>query len=242
MGGLAATASGLQAAQSSLLVWSHDLANANAPGFTPETPLTVAGASVAPVVGPAGGNIGSGSYVASVGQWGTGAITETSISTDLALRSSGAFLVGVGGTKLGFTRNGAFQWRNGGLYTVTGLPVLSSQSQPIRVPIGTPLRNVAIDGHGGVTVNGTPTGQVLGIVYPNLSVATVGGPGGAILLPPGTPIGNAAPGDVVSGALNGSGVSMTTAMMGLLSAEQVYVINTRTLDAQSQSLQTIAGL
>lgn len=249
--GLGAARSALTSQTQGLAVWANDIANAQTPGFVASVPsfgeslrtVTAQGAwANAPLAGQ--GRLvsqGVGVTLAGVVPEGveTSTVTATGRPLDVAVQGAGYLVVEApqGGRLL--TRDGALTVDAAGqLLDAQGDRVLSSTLTPIRVQPGSSVSIV----DGRVLANGVPVAT--------LAVATVPNPAG--LLPEtggryaatpasGAPIIAAArPGELLTGFLDNTALSLAQMFAGLMETQNGYELAAKVV-SQAQTLANLAA-
>ena len=198
---------------------------------------------------PAGLTLGTGARpVATVRNYGQGALQQTSSSFDLAVNGAGFFQVQLPDGMLAYTRDGSFQIDSQGqLVTNNGLVI----DPGIVVPEG--VKEVAIGQDGVVTA--TVAGQTQPIQLGQLQLAT-------FINPPGLqPLGQNLFGETAASGvpvvnvpgLNGAGlinqgyveaanVNVVEELVGMIQTQRAYEINSRAITTADQMLQRISQL
>ncbi len=242
-------AAGLTTAQAYLNAIGNEAANADTPGFGASLPVVDAAApyqgraTTAAIEGvPAPGLLAldAGSVVASTPTGWTGTPTPTNTPTNLAINGAGFFVVQTPSGGIAYTRAGAFTPDANGQLV---LPNGSRLTPPVTIPPGATW---SIGSDGQVTVNA--------IVQAPIQLATFANPGALLNLGDnlwapsadsgaaqlGTP-GSAGVGTLVSGAVNGSGVSLSQAFSDLIAAQSAYEANATALKVGQQALQSLTS-
>ena len=249
--GLYTAASGALVAQSQIDVIANNLANVNTAGFKRSLlqvqaqplreisryqtdPGRAPGARVNGVATAADvGALGNGSQVYDTPAiFEQGAIAATGNDLDVALSGPGFFTIRDGNGALSYTRDGAFvEDAQGYLTAQNGDRVLERNGQPVQLP---QQGQVQIARDGTISVNGTPTGQQLGIVEFANTVA---------LRPQGSQrfvdTGGATPRaatntSALQGSLEKSNADVIGSMLGLITAERWYQANLNVAQSQDQ--------
>lgn len=164
---------------------------------------------------------------------------QTSNPLDVALTGNGYIEVRQSDGKIGLTRNGSLQLNaQGQITTALGMPLVP----PISLPKGTQPSDINVASDGTVSVGGR--------AYGKLSVVNVTAPDE--LLPQGNsvygitaasgPAKTATGTTVKQGYLEQSNVDMTSEMTNMEQAQQVYSMNSKVIDIESQMGQIAATL
>lgn len=234
--GLYVSAAGADAQTRRMEVLSHNMANADTPGFKEELAILQARYSRAvrdetDAAGTGGLNdLGSGVSLAdTVTNFSEGAFKRTGDTWDMAIHGEGFFMVEKDGEQL-LTRAGDFQVnREGLLITPQGFPVLSSTGTPIQIDPTQPSRvhrDGFIEHSGGGDLLALRKPQSLG------DLARVG----ENLFRPLAPLQDVAPQarHVETGFLEASDVRPTGTMMELIETSRMYEANIRMIQNHDQ--------
>jgi len=232
---------GLQISSSGVLtslyrqdVLSNNLANMSTVGYKPDIPTTMQRAPVRTEDNL--GYLPSNDLIERLGagvlaapnrvSFAQGALEMTDRPLDLAIEGDGFFVVqGAGdggeGSSLRLTRDGRFSIDSSGQVVMasTGLPLLSTQNQPI-VPPGEGV--IGIAGDGTMSQNGEVFAQVQVADVPDRSVLKKEGAG---LFNPGRAGVSPINGRVHQGAVEGAAVNEIAAMMQVTSASKAAQTN-----------------
>jgi flagellar basal-body rod protein FlgF len=163
-----------------------------------------------------------------------GPIEVTGRDLDAAIQGDGFFTVsarGAGNEQVTrYTRDGRFTLDGeGNLITVNGgHRVLDDQRRPIQLQRDMP---VTIDSTGHIAQDGTYVAR-LGVVAPNLDSLMKAGEGLYLTEEKGTPA--AAKGQVISGAVEGSGVDPVTTLTEMMETSRNVNSNTRLMQYHDQ--------
>jgi flagellar basal-body rod protein FlgG len=198
---------------------------------------------------PTGLQVGTGVRMVSTTRLqGQGSIQQTNNPLDLAIQGNGFFVVQQADGTPAYTRDGS-------LKTDAQGRVVTSDGSPLEPPISIPANalNVTIgaDGTVSVTTQGqtTPTQvgqiQIANFVNPaglsasgqNLFTATAAS-GDPQVGNPGTD----GRGSVQQGSIEQSNVDVVEEMVGLISAQRAYEIDTKVVSAADQMLQSVTQL
>jgi flagellar basal-body rod protein FlgG len=177
-----------------------------------------------------------------------GAALSTSNPLDLMIIGDGFFrvLTPDGGTA--YTRDGSFKVDSAGaLVTSSGYPI----QPPITIPAGSTSVSIGPDGGVDVVLPGaqSPTriDQITLAVFPNAAGLTRAGQnlwtessssGAAQITNPG----ENGSGDIRSGYLEGSNVSVVEEMVRMISAQRAYEINSKAIQTSDDMLQVLNTL
>jgi flagellar basal-body rod protein FlgF/flagellar basal-body rod protein FlgG len=235
------SASGANAQSKRMDVIANNLANIDTPGFKKDFPVLQARHAEAIEKGqvPQGmgrpEDIGGGvSFEEIVTDFETGTLKSTGIETDLAINGEGFFVVQKDGQPL-LTRAGNFRFTGEGfLQTQDGLPVLSTDNNPIQIDPSLP-RSFEVDG----TIRQGGDVFELAVVKPN-SLGDLVKSGETFFTPlaetPAVPLGER---QVLSGYQEQSTVNSATEMMSMIEASRAYEANVKMIQSQDQALGTL---
>ena len=248
-------ATGMVAQQLIVDTIANNLANINTSGFKRSQvdfqdlmylKMQEAGRSTANgVIAPAGFEIGSGVRPASTMRSFTeGELDNTGNWSDVAIQGDGFFQVAVPGGQIRYSRDGSLHMNaTGELCNSSGYLI-----QPA-ITVPTDARNVSIGADGTVTAfvgaNATATslGQIQIVKFAN--PAGLSGEGGNLFAEtpasgaPQTGIaGQNGFGSIQQNFLERSNVQMVTELVGLISAQRAYEINSRAIRAGDDMLST----
>ncbi|HPS56311.1 MAG TPA: flagellar basal-body rod protein FlgG [Sedimentisphaerales bacterium] len=247
-------ATGMVGQQTMVDVISNNLANINTNGFKRSqvnfqdlmyVKMREAGTEVASGINsPGGTEIGSGVKVGStVKVYTAGELENTSRPLDVAISGEGFLQVSMPNGELNYTRDGSLQMNaTGQLVTGTGYtiePAITIPSDAVAITIGQ---------EGSVSVtNGSGTVSVIGTLqlarFPNPSGLTAKGDNLlAVTEASGAAtVGQAGAdgfGTFQAGFLEKSNVQMVTELVNLITAQRAYEVNSRTIQAGDDMLQT----
>jgi flagellar basal-body rod protein FlgG len=252
-------ATGMAAEEAQLDAISNNLSNSNTVGFKKvradfqdlmyQTVRAAGTQSTATTQLPTGLQVGTGVRMVSTTRLqGQGSIQQTNNPLDLAIQGNGFFVVQQADGTPAYTRDGS-------LKTDAQGRVVTSDGSPLEPPISIPANalNVTIgaDGTVSVTTQGqtTPTQvgqiQIANFVNPaglsasgqNLFTATAAS-GDPQVGNPGTD----GRGSVQQGSIEQSNVDVVEEMVGLISAQRAYEIDTKVVSAADQMLQSVTQL
>jgi flagellar basal-body rod protein FlgG len=235
--GLYSAAAGMAAQQTRLDAVSNDIANVNTTGYKP---VRVAFRDL--VYDPAGRGAlnaavrtGAGAAATQAGRaWQPGPLQDTGRPLDLALSGDGFFEVRRADGTQALTRAGAFDVdARGRLVTATGDRV----EPAITIPRGTDPAGVHVAPDGTVTAGGRRLGRLSLVTVPAPDALQ---PAGDSLFVATAASGRPAPArgtTVIQGSLEGSGVDMGEAMVGMMEAQRSFELASRAIQMQDQVLQ-----
>ncbi len=254
---LNSAATGMQAQQMNLDTIANNLANVNTNGYKRskiefqdllyQNPRAVGAESGAGNLVPTGVEVGNGSRVVSTAKVFTqGTLTETGEELDLAIQGDGFFEIQRPDGSIGYTRDGSFKIAaSGQVVTSDGLPVLSGFQT---IPAGTTA--ITVSQTGLVTIR-TPSGdqsfqlQLVRFANP-AGLLSVGGNLLTETPASGAPeLGNPSEqgfGSIVQGYVETSNVNVVSEMVAMIKAQRAYEINSKSIQASDEMLQTINNL
>lgn len=255
------SASGMQAQQLNIDTIANNLANVNTIGFKrsrvefqdlPYQTLTMPGVTSSSTAGtqvPTGAQVGHGSRpVATRKIFAQGNYKQTDVPLDVVIEGKGFFEVTGPDGSLAYTRAGAFKMDSQGqLVTSDGFRL-----QPnIIIPPETTNISISPDGTVEVITPGQTAPQSVGniqlIKFPNPSglksqgrglFAPTGSSGAKMT---GTP-GQDGFGTLLQGFLEMSNVQLVEEMVGLITAQRAYEVNSKGIQASDQMLNTANNL
>ena len=251
------SATGMEAQQKQLNTISNNLANSNTTGFkrakiefqdmlyqqNKDAGATSGDGNVLPTQV----EMGNGTQVVSTSRVFTqGNLRETAGQMDLAIDGQGFLEIELPNGDTGYTRDGSLKvGSDGRVITSTGYPVLS---------------NFQAIAEGAESVTITPTGDVTvrtsaGSSSFRIQVARFNNPAGLRSLggnvyvetqasgtaETGNPAENGF-GRVLQGFLEGSNVNVVEEMVNMITAQRAYEINSKSIQASDELLQTVAQL
>jgi len=252
-------ATGMAAQTTNVDVISNNLANVNTAGFKrgranfqdlmyQQIKAPGAEASAAGTQLPSGIQVGLGVQTASIEYvFSEGSFQQTSNPLDIAIQGRGFFQVQLPNGEIGYTRSGSFSRdAQGLLVTATGNAV-----QPaITLPADTLTINIAQDGTVSVEQPGSVSsvvGQIQTVDFSNPSgLSHLGNSIFQATNASGQPLtGN--PGENGFGALGQgmiemSNVNMVEEMVNLIAGQRAYEMNSKSVQAADEMLQTANGL
>jgi flagellar basal-body rod protein FlgG len=247
-------ATGMSAQETNLEGISNNIANASTVGYkkqridfqdllyqqvrAPGSPTS------ATTMLPTGLQLGSGVRIVSTSrQFGQGTLTQTQNQLDVAIEGNGFFVVQQADGTLAYTRAGTLQTDGTGrIVTNEGLPL----DPPLTVPPNSTGVSIAANGKVTATVSGEQNPVELGTI----SIAAFVNPAGLratghnLFMPTAASgeaiIGNPGEdgrGTLMQGATEQSNVDIVEEMIGLISAQRAYEINSKVITTADQMLQ-----
>ncbi len=261
---------GLKNAQVGIDVISNNIANANTDGFKSSTTSFADIISNSVTTDPAL-TVGLGSRVQAITQhFSLGSMQQTGNALDLAINGDGFFVTqSATSNAVGYTRAGSFSVNGAGKLVdssgdfVQTFPVDSSgtiTSTSSAAPGVVPLTNAAGSNYTGISASAsglltasyadgstTAIGAVALANFPqasglkqmgNATWTATGNSGTATLGQAGT----GSYGSLLSGTLEGSNVDLSSQLVGLVSAQQIYQANAKAIDTDTQIMSTIINM
>ncbi len=255
---LRTAATGMSAQQMNVDTIANNLANVNTTGFKRTRmdfqdifyqQIRPAGTPTAERQSPTGLQVGLGVRAAATQKlFSQGALEESGNQLDMAIEGHGFFQVTLPDGTIGFTRDGSFK-RDGEGNVVTSDGLLLEPG--ITVPADATLISISADGTISAQVAGQDEPQVLGEIqlasFPNPAGLNAIGKnlfrkspasGEPTINAPGT----AGFGTIAQGFTEKSNVDVVTEMVGMISAQRAYEVNSRVITGVDQMLETAAGL
>jgi flagellar basal-body rod protein FlgG len=252
-------ATGMAAEEAQLDAISNNLSNSNTVGFKKvranfqdlmyQTVQAAGAQSTATTQLPTGLQVGTGVRMVSTTRLqGQGSLQQTNNPLDLAIQGNGFFVIQQPDGTPAYTRDGSFVTdAQGRIVTSAGMPL----DPPISIPANSTNVTVGTDGTVSVTTQGqtTPTQvgqiQVANFVNPaglsasgqNLFTATA-----ASGDPQVGSAGSDGRGSIQQGSIEQSNVDVVEEMVGLISAQRAYEIDTKVVSAADQMLQSVTQL
>ena len=253
---------GLDTFNEALSIVSDNIANANTTGWKANT--VDFGDLVSGLIATSDGvptSQGVGSTVLGVtSDFTTGSEIQTGNWSDLMNQGNGFFAVQNPTSKaVSYTRDGSFELNSAGLLTdMKGNDVLDSAGNTVTVAAGT--TDLSIDQFGNLS--GILTGATTPTYIDTVGVTTFSNPNGLIregnndytaganvgtitIANPIAGAGGAAQdtaGTVISGALEGSNVDLTSQMVNLIDYQADYQANSKSIETGNTLLQTVVNL
>lgn len=249
--GLGTARSALTSQTQGLSVWANDLANAQTPGFVASVPsfgealrtVTAQGTWAQTALGGQGRTLSQGVGVTLAGTLPDGADTATVTGTgralDVALQGPGYLVVEAPGGGRLLTRDGALQVdAAGNLLDAQGDHVLSAALTPIQVKPGSTV-TIA---DGQVQANGQVVATLAVGLVPNVA-GLLPESGGRYAVTPASgalTVGPAKPGQIITGFLDNSSLSLSQMFTGLMETENGYELAAKVV-SQAQTLASLAA-
>jgi flagellar basal-body rod protein FlgG len=252
-------ATGMAAQETNLEAISHNIANGNTVGYKKERidfqdllyqTVRQAGTPTGPTTtSPTGLQIGTGVRVVSTSRmFQQGTIIQTGNQLDVAIEGNGFLVIQQSDGTPAYTRNGALRLDGDGR-------VVNSEGFPVEPPITIPpdATNVSIASNGMVSV--TMPGQTTPSDVGQIQLANFVNPAGLqamghnLLVPTkasGEPqlgeAGTEGRGTLLQGATEQSNVDIVEEMIGLISAQRSYEINSKVITTADEMLRAASQL
>lgn len=259
-------ASGMIAQQNNVDTIGNNLANVNTTGFKAETAefksllyQTVQDTSTDSEgqYKPLGVQVGLGVRNSAIStNFKQGSLLETGGDFDFAIEGEGFFMVQLEDGSVAYTRNGnlVMSIGNDG-YTLTngdGNPILDANLNPVVVPAGYDIDDVAIDRFGNLTARGADgNAHTIGV---QIGLALFNNAGGLSKLGGSNYAATGASGEAnvttadksgtkfINGYLEGSNVQVVDEMVNLIVAQRAYEFNSKVINASDEMLQQANNL
>ncbi len=252
-------ATGMAAQETHLEAISHNIANGNTVGFKKERvdfqdllyqTVRQAGTPTGPTTtSPTGLQIGTGVRVVSTSRiFEQGTLQQTGNQLDVAIEGNGFFVIQQPDGNPAYTRNGA-------LRTSAEGQIVNSEGFPLEPPITIPPDATGISISANGTVSVTMPGQTMPSDVGQIMTATFVNPAGlqAVghnLLVPTEASGEAQQGEpgsdgrggLLQGAVEQSNVDIVEEMIGLISAQRSYEINSKVITTADEMLRAASQL
>jgi flagellar basal-body rod protein FlgG len=252
-------ATGMTAQETNLEAISHNIANGNTVGYKKERidfqdllyqTVRQAGTPTGPTTtSPTGLQIGTGVRVVSTSRmFQQGTIIQTGNQLDVAIEGNGFLVIQQSDGTPAYTRNGALRLDGDGR-------IVNSEGFPVEPPITIPpdATNVSIASNGMVSV--TMPGQTTPSDVGQIQLANFVNPAGLqamghnLLVPTkasGEPqlgeAGTEGRGTLLQGATEQSNVDIVEEMIGLISAQRSYEINSKVITTADEMLRAASQL
>ncbi len=235
-------AAGMAAQQQRIDAAANDLANTNTTGYKH---VRVAFRDLAYTASGTGGTndvlIGGGAAATLIGRsQQQGALKLTESPLDVALQGPGFIAVRDRAGNAALTRDGQLSTDSQNrLTTANGLLL----DPPITVPAGTPKENIHIAADGTVSSGTTRIGALRLVTVPNPS-ALQGGPDNTFRATAASGAAAAAPRTTVvtQGALEGSNVELSDAMVDMMDAQRGFQLASKAIQYQDQLMEIANGI
>lgn len=256
---LSIAATGMSAQQTQLEGISNNIANANTNAFKKQRidfqdllyqTVRAAGAQTSATTrSPTGLQLGSGVRVAGAAHiFSQGNTLITNNPLDIAIEGDGFFVVQQPDGSPAYTRSGALQKDSQG-------QLVTSEGAPLDPPILIPSDSISVTVGADGTVNAMVQGQTAPVNLGQITVATFVNPSGLHSLGRNLYIPTAASGEpmvgapgengrgtMLQGAVEKSNVDVVEEMVGLISTQRAYEVNSKVITAADEMLATATQL
>lgn len=252
-------ATGMSAQQTQLEGISNNIANVNTNAFKKQRidfqdllyqTVRAAGAQTSATTrSPTGLQLGSGVRVAGTARiFSQGNTLITNNPLDVSIEGEGFFVVQQNDGTPAYTRSGALQKDAQG-------QLVTSEGQPIEPPILIPTDTIAVTIGSDGTVSAMVQGQTAPVTLGQITTATFVNPTGLHALGRNLYIPTSASGDpmvavpgenghgtLLQGAVEKSNVDVVEEMVGLISTQRAYEVNSKVITAADEMLATATQL
>lgn len=221
---------------------SHNLANTDTVGFQ----ATMSGTVAAPVDGPGHATRVSAGFQNLGVSSARGEYINTGGTLDVALHPGRWLAVQATDGTVAYTRAGNLQLTpNGLLTTASGLPVLGADGAPVAIPPHDSL-SIASDGTISAVPQGQPPATIAEIgrlgVYDATQQQLVRGDDGLMRARPGVEPAAAAGPSLTPGAVEGSNVEATTALVSMIELARTFEMQVRVLQNSDENARSSNSL
>jgi len=252
-------ATGMSAQETMLEGVSNNISNANTVGYKRQRvdfedllyqQMRTPGAPTSPTtMDPSGTQLGTGVRVVSTSRlFAQGDLKQTGNQLDVAIEGNGFFVVQQPDGTPAYTRAGTLTTDGDGrIVTTDGLPL----DPPVTIPSNAVSVSISSTGRVSAVVSGSEAPAEVG----DITIATFVNPGGLRALGHnlfestpasgdaqlGTP-GEDGRGTLMQGAVETANVDIVEEMIGMISAQRAYEINSKVITAADQMLQAASQL
>lgn len=240
--GLYSAAAGMAAQQAQLAAIGNDIANVDTAGYQAQR-TGFRDLLYQPAGGFAGASVldGSGAAMETVGLSATpGSLQKTGRALDVAVQGNAYLEVKLANGSTALTRNGALSIDGRGqLVTADGAIV----QPPIRLPAGTNENDLTIGSDGTVSANGKRLGRLALVTVPSPDHLLAVGKSDYQATAASGAIRAAGTGaSLVSGALTGSNVDLSSALVDMMNTQRSYALDSRAITLEQQMMQTAVAV